>query len=36
MVENSGEGISFAAPITKTIFTDWLSDTGSDSEEASG
>src|SRR5690606_32165683 len=23
MVENSGEGVSFAAPITRTIFTDW-------------
>jgi penicillin-binding protein 2 len=35
MVENAGEGVSFAAPITRTIFTDWLSDT-TDSEEPSG
>jgi hypothetical protein len=34
-VENAGEGVSFAAPITRTIFTDWLSDT-TDSEEPSG
>lgn len=33
MVENSGEGISFAAPITKTIFTDWLND-GGDTESS--
>lgn len=33
MVENSGEGVSFAAPITKTIFTDWLDD-GGDTENA--
>jgi penicillin-binding protein 2 len=33
MVENSGEGVSFAAPITRTIFSDWLSD-GGDNENA--
>jgi penicillin-binding protein 2 len=33
MVESSGEGVSFAAPITKTIFTDWLDD-GGDTENA--
>ncbi len=33
MVESSGEGVSFAAPITKIIFTDWLDD-GGDVENA--
>jgi len=33
MVENSGEGVSFAAPITKTIYSDWLDD-GGDTENA--
>ncbi len=33
MVESSGEGVSFAAPITKTIYSDWLSD-GGDTENA--
>lgn len=28
MVENVGEGVSFAAPITRTIYTDWLADGG--------
>ncbi|MCA9859998.1 MAG: hypothetical protein KC438_09760, partial [Thermomicrobiales bacterium] len=35
MVENSGEGVSFAAPITRTIYTAWLSDTPADSEPES-
>lgn len=33
MVENSGEGVTYAAPITKTIYTDWLGD-GGDTENA--
>jgi penicillin-binding protein 2 len=33
MVESSGEGVSFAAPITKTIYSDWLDD-GGDTENA--
>jgi penicillin-binding protein 2 len=28
MVENSGEGVTYAAPITKTIYSDWLDDGG--------
>lgn len=35
MVESSGEGVSFAAPITKTIYSDWLAG-GGDTEGASG
>jgi penicillin-binding protein 2 len=33
MVESSGEGVSYAAPITKTIYSDWLDD-GGDTENA--
>ncbi|MEZ4532924.1 MAG: penicillin-binding transpeptidase domain-containing protein [Thermomicrobiales bacterium] len=33
MVESSGEGVSFAAPITRTIFSDWLAD-GGDTENS--
>ena len=33
MVENVGEGVSFAAPITRTIYSDWLND-GGDTENA--
>lgn len=35
MVESSGEGVTYAAPITKTIYADWLDD-GGDTENASG